>query len=536
MAYNFPYTKILTTNGYFDIPYSLLTNPVSVARYIPANQSIIGAFNNLGVVIPPRCFNLASLFDGNDNLAQPLGTHIITLPNGNYAKTVQDGGQYYLYFYYADDTPVASAGITLFKPNQIGLYFSYISFRHDTSDNSWGALYQPLYAYKYSSAENYIDWNLEGNAVTITNWLGDSFATDDPYSTISDDNPTGGYGNFNYDSDDILPPSAPSISAVDCGFVKLWNPTLAEMQALASYLWSGGFDPSQWRKLFSDPMECILSVGIVPVLPTTGTRSNIQFGSLDTGIESAPVSSQFVIEDMGTIDLRGQSASYMDYAPYARASIYLPYCGTYALDIDDIMDAVIALEYHIDIYTGACVAHLTITRTNSDGNTLHSTLYQFTGNCLATIPITAADHSAFLQSLLFMGAAVAATVATSGAAAPIAGAAAAGDVVAGSATAITTGSAINTVMSMKPDIQRSGNLSSTAGFLGQQKPYLTIKWSNLCRPEDEYKLKGMPLHKSGTLSDFSGFTIVSAVHMDNLYCTEIERDMIEVALLKGVII
>ncbi len=237
--------------------------------------------------------------------------------------------------------------------------------------------------------------------------------------------------------------------------------------------------------------------------------------------------------------ITGMSQGYTDYEPYAKASLFLPYCGTYALSCDEIVDADLSLEYHVDIYTGACVAYLTITRTNSDGKQVNAVMYQFTGNMLSTIPVTGNDHSNFIQSLLFMGAAVGATVATSGAAAPeIGGAMAAGDAVAGSTalTAATAGSAINTVMSMKPNVMRSGNLSSNAGLLGKQAPTITITWSNICRPEDEYKLAGMPLHKSGTLSDFTGFTVVSAVHMDNILCTEEEKTMIEQLLYKGVII
>ena len=364
--------------------------------------------------------------------------------------------------------------------------------------------------------------------------------TDDPYSTQENETPPGGYGPFDYGSDDVLPPSLPSSSAAQVGFVSLWNPSAQEMKDLADYLWTGTFDLTNFKKLFTDPMQCVLSVGIVPVTPTTGTATEIVFGgSSHSGVNAKPITSQFTTVDMGSVHIEGKSASAMDYSPYCKASIFLPYCGTYALDVDDIMDADIALEYHIDIYTGACVAYLTITRTNSDGEQLHSTLYQFTGNVLATIPVTGSDHSSFLQSLLFMGAGIAATVATAGAAAPeIGGAMAAGDAITGSAalTGVTAASAINTVMSMKPNVMRSGNLSSTAGFLGQQKPFITITWSNLCRPEDEYKLVGMPDYKSGTLSDFSGFTVVSAVHMDNILCTDAELKMIENALYRGVII
>lgn len=366
---------------------------------------------------------------------------------------------------------------------------------------------------------------------------------EDPYGFIDDNTPSGGYGRFDYTSEDEIPPALPALSAANAGFVTLWNPTISEVGDLADYLWGPTFSVATWQKLWNDPMECLLSLGIVPVAPTTGTRTNIYFGNANTGIESAPITTQFVTVDMGSMHINGQSASYMDYAPYAKASIYLPYCGTYALDVDEIMDADLALEYHIDIYTGACVAYLTINnRTNSDESVVHNVMYQFTGNCLASIPVTSVDHSQLLQSLLFMGASIAATVATAGAGAASGGAieglAAEGDVVASSGVlgAATAGSAINTVMSMKPSVMHSGNLSSTAGLLGCQKPFVTFTWSNLCRPDDEYQLVGMPIQKSGTLSDFGGFTIVSACHMDNILCTDAERSMIEQALGRGVII
>ena len=378
-------------------------------------------------------------------------------------------------------------------------------------------------------------------------FLGMSIITNpDPYSTDNNNTPEGGYGDFDYTSEEVLPPSLPSLSAAQVGFVSLWNPTQSEMQALASYLWTGTFDLTNFKKLFTDPMECVLSVGLIPITPTrkqsggADVKEEIVFGgSSHSGVNAYPVTEQFYIVDMGTLHIGGKSKSAMDYSPYAKASIYLPYCGTYALDVDEIMDSDIELEYHIDIYTGACVAYLTINgHINSDEHAVHSIMYQFTGNVLASIPITGNDHSQFIQSMLYMGAAAAATVATSGAGA---GAAAAGaDLGAETAAAgfnkALAASAINTVMSMKPNVLHSGNLSSTAGLLGAQKPFVTMTWSNLCRPDDEYKLVGMPLHQSGTLSDFEGFTIVSACHMDNILCTEQELTLIEQALAKGVIV
>lgn len=368
-------------------------------------------------------------------------------------------------------------------------------------------------------------------------------APDDPYGLQENDTLPGGYAGFDYTGDNVDIPALPTISAAASGFVRLYNPTIGEVQSLASYLWSGAFDLATYKKLFGNPMDCFLSFGIIPVTPPRSVNKEaISFANMpDPGVTAYKLTSQFAEFDCGSVSIDGSkyTGSAMDYSPYTKAELFLPFCGTHSLAVDDIMDSTISIKYHMDLYTGACVAYVKITRTNSDGSTLDSVLYQFTGNILATIPLTGADHSNFIQSMLFMGAAVAATVATAGGAAPeIGGAMAVGDSVSTSALggAAISASGINAVMSMKPNVIRSGNLSANAGFLGLKKPVITLTCPNLCRPEDENKLAGMPCQKSGTLSEFNGFNIIGACHLDNIPCTMEELRMIDAALAKGVIV
>lgn len=489
------------------------------------------------------------LYDFTWALAKPNGTYTqtITLKSGNYftQKVVINGNttDAEIKFYLVNNTQIYAWNFSV-GGSKLGHLVLVLGYRTDNNH------LMPVFQYDLTSDVNHVSVDRSNTSVsysTYIGWLLNSIAPPDPYGLNEPVERPSGYGPFDYTSEDETPPGVPSVSAATVGFVSLWNPTESELKALADWLWTGSFAINTWRAIFSKPMECILSVGIVPITPTrkqydgADHKYEIEFTGVGTSVNSYKVTEQYYVEDMGSMHISGMSNSAMDYAPYAKASIYLPYCGTYALDIDEIMDADLALEYHIDIYTGACVAYLTIdNRKNSDGSIVHNVMYQFTGNVLATIPVTSADHSQFIQSLLFMGASISATVATSGASggAAIEGLSASGDVVAGSSAlnAVTAGSAINTVMSMKPNVMHSGNLSSTAGLLGGQKPYVTITWSNLCRPSSEYELCGMPLQKSGTLSDFSGFTIVSACHMENILCTEAERALIEQALAKGVII
>lgn len=544
----FPLIKKLMKSGakdMFSIADSFPANYIdNVNKSVYRNTTVaeadrVKALTNNGIVGIDLIAYLSTMQPGEEVI-------IDEFKNGRYiAFNYIDSTHYSLQGYNADYSPYAG-GIT---SNNVATMLSDLTFYiegHTLALVDGNGPYLcdfRIVKRNNNTAETYID--VTKSSSDTMHWKAffdaEENASPDPYSTIPDnDNLGSGYGPYDYTSEEDLPPALPGASAAQCGFVSLWNPTITELTDLSSYLWNDSWWVNTWHHLFSNPMDVILSIGIIPFHPDTeDTKTEIVFGTGgNSGVNAYKVTEQYYVIPMGTMHITGMSQGYTDYEPYAKASIFLPYCGTYALSCDEIVDADISLEYHVDIYTGACVAYLTIERTNSNGENVHAVMYQFTGNMLATIPVTGADHSNFIQSLLFMGAAIGATVATAGGAAPeIAGASAAGDAVAmGSANMLTAGSAINTVMSMKPNVMRSGNLSSNAGMLGKQAPTITITWSNICRPSTEYELTGMPIHKSGTLSDFQGFTIVSAVHMDNITCTDEERTLIEEQLYKGVII
>ena len=99
----------------------------------------------------------------------------------------------------------------------------------------------------------------------------------------------------------------------------------------------------------------------------------------------------------------------------------------------------------------------------------------------------------------------------------------------------------NGAMSMKPEIERSGNLAATSGFLGKQKPYLIMQYPHLCKPSGRDKTVGTPsfigLSENKKLNSYHGLTSLHRVNVKGIPCTEDERLMIESALLtEGVIL
>lgn len=402
---------------------------------------------------------------------------------------------------------------------------SGLAFYYDADNNN-------LYACVFSRfPDKTSDW---GQAWLIPGEYNSFTGLDpNPYSTEEpNDTGEGGYGDFNYESDDDDIPDLPTLSVTDAGFANLFKLDAQGVKDLANYLWSGLFDISTYLKLFSDPMDCILSLAIVPFDPPADFTMYIVVGNHATTIQAPRVSDQWFELDCGSIEVNGgdYSNSFMDYSPYTSAQLYLPYVGTVALDIDEIMDSTINVVYHIDLFSGSCVAYVKVTKDYEykGGSHTHSNvLYQYSGNVLTNIPITSQNFTQVFQAVI---GAVATGV--SGGAAGAGVATGAGE----AAAASGEGAAIATAMQLKPPVHRSGNCSSACGLLGTQKPKLMLTLPKLVNPADMNKERGLPSYMRKTLSDLagSGYTKIDLAHIKGIPCTDQERDEIIRLLESGV--
>ena len=150
--------------------------------------------------------------------------------------------------------------------------------------------------------------------------------------------PHGGNGDQDFSSDDIPSPINPTWSAVACGLCKAYSPTLTEVQALAGELWSSDFVDSM-KKLYNDPMEAVISFGVIPVHPNTAdTTTPLVVGNYTfTSASARPVTSNFVTVDCGEVTLPKQYDGFQDYEPYTKIQIYLPFIGNQTVTPSDVV-------------------------------------------------------------------------------------------------------------------------------------------------------------------------------------------------------
>ena len=307
---------------------------------------------------------------------------------------------------------------------------------------------------------------------------------------------TGGGGGYFSRPDEVVSiPSLPSVSVCDTGFVSLFNVTTGQLQALATYMWDTNFFNSIVKN-FSSPMENIISLNLIPFNPA-GSAANIKIGNLDTGIESTKLATSFFHVSCGQKNVAEYYRTFADYAPYTPAiSLFLPYIGIVSLSPDDCMNGSIKIDYNIDVFSGSCVAFVSC---NTNG--VWHVLQQHQGTITSSFPLSGQNYMSVYTGIL---GAASAMIGVKGAAA-------------------VTNASVNAgaqLVNIKPDYQRSGNVSSTAGIMGTQYPYLIFTTPQYIMADNFRDVKGYTSNLKCHVGSCSGYFQATA---DNSELSGISR-------------
>lgn len=348
-----------------------------------------------------------------------------------------------------------------------------------------------------------------------------------------------GKGTFDNTNDEVDFPPMPLWDATSTGFISLWNPTITEITALYGFLWDSDISTTL-KKLFLEPMDAIISLAFFPVDPTNfPEKRNVTIGHVDTEIEMYAVQKQFVDFDFGELVIDEYYGAAWDYSPYTQASIYLPYIGTQALDIDDVMNGTLHLKYRVDLLSGMCAAMLRVDRSR-DG--LQAVIYTWQGNCAMQVPITAGSARDFLNSIIQLGAMAGVSLAQ-----PLAGAIDASmhkgeenyqSPIMGNNwinPTIATFSALN-VIGQKVRVQRGGRVDANAGVMSPQDAYIILNRPVSAIPKGWNEYAGYPSLKVKTLSTQKGYTEIAYIKLNGLEATSDEIMELDGMLKGGVIL
>lgn len=360
----------------------------------------------------------------------------------------------------------------------------------------------------------------------------------------------GGDGDYDNSSDEIPIPGFPDKSASDTSLVTLFKPSSTQLHAFSNKMWSSWWEGIARSTIFyGDPADIVINLSFVPVEVEDGaTVSDLKIAGASTGLSMTKAGTSYIEVDCGYVDVKEYWGSFMDYEPFTKIELVLPYCGSIRLDTDEVMNSRLTIKYHVDLLTGNCIAFVHTERGN-----LNSVIAQLNGNVAYNMPITGDNFSKLTSTLLGIATGGVSTLAQNSASSTSAGNNPAsypkGSNVSGrykaelSANAFNSSRSISTsanavadVMSSKPSVTRSGDFSSNNGILAIQYPYLIITRPIQSVPKSYPSHYGHLSNITEKLSNLKGYTVIEAIHLEGLTATEEEKSALESLLYSGVIL
>lgn len=331
--------------------------------------------------------------------------------------------------------------------------------------------------------------------------LQDGTNTRNPNPDIPNNPPATGGGN----TPTILLPTGSASS-----LWKVYHPSQAQVDAFGAWLWSSNF-VEQIKKMFNDPMQSIIGLHKIFATPIDAGTATIKVGYLDSEVASAYVNNQYVTVDCGSVELREYFGNVFDYEPFTRVAIFLPFIGVQKLDVAEVMRSTISVMYHVDVFSGACLAEVSVTRDGGGG-----CLYTFSGDASARYPISSGSYMGIVSGVLSIAGGIAGTIATGGAALPA---------VVGAGVAATH---------MHTDVKHSGQISGNAGAMGGKVPYLIVVRPQTEVAERSERYYGYGANSYCKVENLSGFArLYNAVVRPNDSITDEERKEIQTILESG---
>lgn len=282
--------------------------------------------------------------------------------------------------------------------------------------------------------------------------------------------------------------------------------TTSNLRSLSQFLWSDNFTKNI-KLLNNDPIENIVSCKMLPFV-LNGSSATVVCGNVDTGVNAESIANNYY-HVIGSINIPSYYNNFLDYAPYTKLTIFLPFIGFKEIDCNLYIGKTLTVAYIHDIITGTCKAML-----YSDNIYVQS----FDGVSGIDIPLTASNNSQIANA--FIGSAVGSVAQFFGD--PIGGLLSLGKATVSSALATQ-------------HYSTQGSYSPSCGAYETHICYIIVD-----RPSMQYSKTynhdyGRPCNLSQTIGNLKGFTkMCDNIDCSGISCTENEKEMIKQLLTSGI--
>lgn len=342
-----------------------------------------------------------------------------------------------------------------------------------------------------------------GFGVTFNNLDKALDPTPDPGNKDDDGIPSNpvddGDGDGDNISDSIRYPNPTVVPTAGRRFYAL---TGAQVGQLADFIFSETF-LNNVARLWTEPGDYIIDLSYYPTdLIATGltwgsSATKVTVGNVESNITAPELLGGKPYLYMGEYTIGRYYNSYLDFAPYTRLEIYLPYIGLRPLDINQVMGHTIKVGYYLDYVSQKCLALIGL---DGVGDDLGQPIAQYTGDVAVHVPLS--GQSA--QQLL-IGSVKQAT-GLIGSVGGIVGSAMTGNVggIIGSAAGVA-----NSLVPEQVSRREYGSMTAVTGIYSPQEVFLVIDRPISAEPANFKAKLGYAASYGANVSEFSGYLQVT---------------------------
>lgn len=302
---------------------------------------------------------------------------------------------------------------------------------------------------------------------------------------------------------------------------RMWALNNEQLRLFCDYLYNTGLDASISR-LFSNPNEAIITVIAYPFdihahdpSRCRASTDEIVFGDYTSisGTAAWEIFSHYDnVFDVGSVPDPIGTDNWLRYPPAAKWRLWLPYCGWFDVDPNDMNASPLSVRYVIEMSTGKCKAYVYKTR-----SAVNPIVLTAEGQIGISIPLSSTDQVDITRNNIQM--------LTNGLTSMLAGHGAQNLLSAGMTAAFN------------PPTFRGEPVTGIFGRYSPYNPVIAIEHQVYTDEGPNYAhLEGRPLHETVGLSSLSGFTICRSVDLAGVTATKPELDQIESDLKGGVIL
>lgn len=309
--------------------------------------------------------------------------------------------------------------------------------------------------YKWDDTTQII--TIDGNEITGT--VSENTCT---FSLTTANVGTGGDITWGLHYSVVQPPSEERVD-----FFTIYEPTNENMQKINDAIFINAADGTtiNVQQYFSSYKKFYCKI------PVAGYKQ-LKGGRYDFGEQAPYVKEHTIIIDCGSVEIPEQNQSLLDYSPFSRLTIYLPFIGFQELDDKLVVGHTLKVQYVVDVLSGRCLAQLFVDRTD-----LQSCFAEYGGTIAA-------------------------------------------DEIFGTDNGYNYYGAYELMTTMQ---------------LGELSCYVLIH-TKIPLEGDIVNYKGLPTNEIVKVGDVSGFVKYSSIHVDGMTATDSEKSEIESLLMSGIFV